>query len=103
MFDFIRIPFRGRKRYDEKRAKQDALVRADFAALVLNNSAFFDAYQAELDTLVDAMLEIEPVTVDSERQILRLHARIRELNNLITILQSFARQKEVIEIQAEAA
>ena len=103
MLEFIRRPFKGRGTYEPKRAKQEAISRANYAHLLLNSPAFYDSYQCEIDILVDAMLDIEPVTADSERQVLRIHARIRELNSLIQHLKSFAKQKEVIAMQDEAA
>lgn len=101
MFDYIRKAFRGRGEYDERQAKSDALMRAYAAQELLDNSAFHDAYQCELDSLVDQMLNIEPDTKERERRLLRLHARARELSNLIAHLKTFAKKREVLEIHAE--
>jgi len=103
VFEFIRNPFKGRGPYEPKRATQEAIARADYAHMLLHSPAFHDSYQCEIDILVDAMLDIEPVTADLEKQVLRIHARIRELQNLIQHLKSFANQKKVIEMQDEAA
>lgn len=98
---FIRKAFRGRRKYNEKQARQETRQRAWAASELLDNSAFIDAYQCELDILVDGMLEIEPVTVDDEMKLLRLHARARELSNLITHIQSFVNQGKVLKLQEE--
>ena len=102
MFDFSRLPFRGRKKFDEKRARQDAITRASFAKMLLDSPAFYDSYQCEADILVDEMLSIDGDTVEQEERILRLHKRIRELNNLISHLRSFANQKKVMDLEKEA-
>ncbi len=100
---FLRKPFRGRQQYNEKQARHDALIRAYAATELLDNTAFIDAYQCELDVLVDDMLEIEPDSPDNEMKLLRLHARARELRNLIMHIQSFANQRKVMEIEDEKA
>ena len=97
----MRKPFWGRTKHSEKQARHDALVRAYGALELLDNEAFHDAFQCEIDIIVDDMLNIEPDTPDKEAMLLRLHARARELNNLISRLRSFANQRKVIEIQAE--
>mgnify|MGYP003137023914 CR=1 FL=1 len=103
MFDFLRLPFRGREKFDAKRAKQDAITRANYAQLLLNSPAFFDSYQCELDILVDEMISIDGSTLENEQKIMDLHRRICELNNLISHLKSFANQKKVMELEDEAA
>ena len=96
---FLRIPFVGRNApYDPDGEAQN---RAYFSKEMLNDTAFNDAYQGELDSLVDAMLKMNTDTGRGERALIRIQRRARELQNLIQHLQTFASRGEVLKIKRE--
>lgn len=96
---FLRRRIFGTKpRADAPRIEEAAILRrAERARELLRSEVFIEAYQDELDSIVDGILTSNTDTVDGRRQALASVVRARELQNIVAQLNGYVNQAAVIE------